>query len=131
MKQAQKFVRILVPLPLKEPLTYSVPESLEGRIAPGSRVLVQVQRRILTGVAFDFSARNSLAETKPIIDLLDDQPILDQHLLKLGQWISQYYLASLGEVVATMLPPNSRRQSRKTVSSQRCRKPPSQMNSAN
>jgi primosomal protein N' (replication factor Y) len=115
MKQAQKFARIVVPLPLKEPLTYSIPEALEGRIAPGSRVLVQVQRRILTGVALDFSARSSLAETKPIIDLLDDQPILDQHLLKLGQWISQYYLASLGEVVATMLPPNSRRQSRKTV----------------
>ncbi|MGH7852656.1 MAG: replication restart helicase PriA [Candidatus Binatia bacterium] len=116
MKQAQKFARVVVPLPLKEPLTYSVPESLRDRIAPGSRVLVQVQRRILTGVALDFSAQNSLAETKPIIDLLDDQPILDQHLLKLGQWVAQYYLASLGEVVATMLPPNSRRQSRKTVS---------------
>lgn len=116
MKQAQKFARIVVPLPFIEPLTYRVPESLEGRIAPGSRVLVQVQRRVLTGVILDFSARSSLAETKPIIDLLDEQPILDQHLLKLGQWISQYYLASLGEVVATMLPPNSRRQSRKTVS---------------
>ena len=116
MKRAQKFVRIIVPLPLKEPLTYSVPESLEGRIEPGSRVLVQVQRRILTGVALDFSARSSLTETKPIIDLLDEQPLLDQHLLKLGQWISRYYLAPLGEVVATMLPPNSRRQSRKTVS---------------
>jgi primosomal protein N' (replication factor Y) (superfamily II helicase) len=115
MKQAQKFARIVVPLPLKEPLTYSIPEALEGRVAPGSRVLVQVQRRIVTGVALDFSARSSLAETKPIIELLDDQPILDQHLLKLAQWISQYYLASLGEVVATMLPPTSRRQSRKTV----------------
>lgn len=115
MSLAQKFVRILVPLPLKEPLTYSVPDSLAGRIAPGSRVLVQVQRRILTGVALDFSARNSLAETKPIIDLLDDEPILDQHLLKLCQWIAHYYLTSLGEVVATMLPPNSRRQSRKTI----------------
>ena len=115
MTQALKFVRILVPLPLKTPLTYSVPQALEGRIAPGSRVLVQVQRRILTGVVLDFPARNSLDEIKPIIDLLDDQPILDPHLLRLGQWIAQYYLASFGEVVATMLPPNSRRQSRKTV----------------
>jgi primosomal protein N' (replication factor Y) len=116
MKQTGKFARVVVPLPLKEPLTYTVPPSLEGQIAPGSRVLVQVQRRILTGVVLDFSAQNSRAETKPIIESLDEQPILDQHLLKLSQWISQYYLAPLGEVVATMLPPNSRRQSRKMVS---------------
>ncbi|HKY07226.1 MAG TPA: hypothetical protein VJQ55_03250, partial [Candidatus Binatia bacterium] len=105
----------MVPLPLKEPLTYSVPESLENRIAPGSRVLVQVRRRILTGVALDFAAPKTAIDTKSIVEVLDDAPVLDPHLLKLARWISQYYIAPLGEVVATMLPPNSRRQSRKTV----------------
>jgi primosomal protein N' (replication factor Y) (superfamily II helicase) len=115
MKQAQKFARVIVPAPLKEPLVYSVPETLDKKILPGSRVLVPLQRRVMTGVVLDFPAEHSLDQTKSIIDLLDDRPILDAHLLKLGQWIGRYYLASLGEVLATMLPPNSRRQSRKTV----------------
>jgi primosomal protein N' (replication factor Y) len=54
-------------------------------------------------------------KTKAIIDRLDEQPLLDRHLLKLAQWIAQYYLASLGEVLAALLPPNSRRQSRRTA----------------
>jgi primosomal protein N' (replication factor Y) (superfamily II helicase) len=115
MKQAQRFARVIVPAPLKEPLVYSIPETLKNQITPGSRVLVPLQRRIMTGVVLDFPSEHSLDETKSIIDLLDDQPILDEHLLKLGQWIARYYLAPLGDVLAAMLPPNSRRQSRKTI----------------
>ena len=115
MKQAQKFARIVVPVPLKQPLIYSIPKSLEDRLAPGCRVLIPLQRRIVTGVVLDILAEHSLGQTKSIIDLLDDEPILDAHLLKLAQWVSRYYLASLGEVIATMLPPNSRRHGSKTV----------------
>ncbi len=115
MKPAQKLARIVVPLPLKDLLTYRVPESMRNQIAPGSRVLIPLQRRILTGIVLDFAGEELLGEMKSIIDLLDDEPILDHQLLKLGQWASQYYLTSLGEVLATMLPPNSRRQGSKTV----------------
>ena len=95
---------------------YRVPDLLGNKIAPGSRVLVPLKQRIMTGIVVDFVSECSLDQTKSIINLLDEKPILDHHLLKLAQWIAQYYLASLGEVLATMLPPNSRRQSRKTVS---------------
>lgn len=95
---------------------YRVPDLLGNKIASGSRVLVPLKQRIMTGIVVDFVSECSLDQTKSIIDLLDEKPILDHHLLKLAQWIAQYYLASLGEVLATMLPPNSRRQSRKTVS---------------
>lgn len=115
MSQTRNFARVIVPAPLKQPLVYSIPESLTDRLAPGSRVLVSLKRRILTGVVLDLLAEHSLPATKPIIDLLDDQPVLDSPLLKLAQWVAQYYLASLGEVLAAILPPNSRRQSSKTV----------------
>lgn len=115
MNPAPKFAHVIVPAPLKEPLVYSVPESLADRLAPGSRVLVPLKRRILTGVVLDLLAEHSLSATRPIIDLLDDEPVLDQPLLKLAEWVAQYYLASLGEVLAAILPPNSRRQSSKTV----------------
>jgi primosomal protein N' (replication factor Y) len=41
---------------------------------------------------------------KNILSVLDDEPALDEGLMKLGEWISQYYLAPLGEVYRTMLP---------------------------
>jgi primosomal protein N' (replication factor Y) len=116
MNPSEKFARVIIPAPLREPLVYRVPDALSGKVAPGSRVLVPLKQRIMTGIVIDFIAETSLDQTKSIIDSLDEQPIVDPHLLKLAQWIAQYYLASLGEVLATMLPPNSRRQSRKTVS---------------
>jgi primosomal protein N' (replication factor Y) len=115
MKQAQKFARIIVPAPLKEPLIYSIPPSLEHQIAPGIRVLVPLQKRTVTGIVLGFVGENSIAQTKPIIAPLDHQPILDHQLIELARWISRYYLTSLGEVVAAMMPPNSRRQSQRTV----------------
>ena len=114
MSQAPKFAKVVVPAPLRDPLVYSIPERLRCRIAPGTRVLIPLQKRIVTGIVLDFLEETSLT-TKAIVDQLDDQPILDQHVLRLAQWIAQYYLSSLGEVLGTMLPPHSRRQSRKRV----------------
>jgi primosomal protein N' (replication factor Y) len=115
MKSARQFARVVVPGPFKEPLIYSVPESLQDRIVPGLRVVVPLQKRTVTGILLESVFENSLHQTKDIIEFLDDQPFLDPHLLKLAKWISQYYLASLGEVIGSMLPPNARRQSQRIV----------------
>jgi primosomal protein N' (replication factor Y) (superfamily II helicase) len=115
MKSARQFARVVVPGPFKEPLIYSVPESLQDRIVPGLRVVVPLQKRTVTGILLESVFENSLNQTKDIIELLDDQPFLDAHLLQLAKWISQYYVASLGEVIGSMLPPNSRRQSQRMV----------------
>jgi primosomal protein N' (replication factor Y) (superfamily II helicase) len=115
MKSPRQFARVVVPGPFKEPLIYSVPESLQGRIVPGLRVVVPLQKRTVTGILLESVFENSLHQTKDIIEFLDDQPFLDPHLLKLAKWISQYYLASLGEVIGSMLPPNARRQSQRIV----------------
>jgi primosomal protein N' (replication factor Y) len=115
MTPAPKFAQVVVPAPLRDPLIYTVPDSLKNRIAAGARVLVPLQKRIVTGIVVGFVRETPLAQTKEIVDQFDDQPILDAKLLQLAQWISQYYLTSLGEVLATVLPPNSRRESRKSI----------------
>ncbi len=97
-----------MPAPLKEPLVYRIPELLQDRIVPGIRVLVPLQKRTITGVVLESVAENMFDRAKAIIALLDEEPFFDIHLLKLANWISQYYLASLGEVIAAMLPPSSR-----------------------
>ena len=115
MKSARQFARVVVPGPFKEPLIYGVPESLQDRIVPGLRVLVPLQKRTVTGIFLESVRESLLHQTKDIIELLDDQPFLDAHLLELAKWIAQYYVASLGEVITSVLPPNSRRQSQRMV----------------
>ena len=115
MHFAREFARVIVPGPLREPLIYGVPESLQDRILPGIRVMVPLQKRTVTGIVLEPTGNNPSNQAKNIIELLDEQPFLDGHLLKLAQWISQYYVAPLGEVIASMLPANSRRQSQKIV----------------
>ncbi|MBM4297169.1 MAG: primosomal protein N', partial [Deltaproteobacteria bacterium] len=81
----------------------------------GFRVLIPLQKRTLTAVVWELDVENPLPQTREILSILDDQPIVDLGLLKLAHWVSQYYIASLGAVLATLLPPNSRRDSKKTV----------------
>jgi len=121
MKPAQMYAQVIVPAPLKEPLLYSVPEPLQEQVAPGMRVLIPLRKRLVTGIVLALGAKESIKQTKPIVDALDDRPLLDHQLLKLAQWISQYYVTSLNEVVATMLPPNWRRESQRIVTLQPAR----------
>ena len=115
MTHPEKFAQVLIPAPVKAPLVYSIPKDLEAHIGPGSRVLIPLQRRTVTGVVLDLVNESPLVAAKPILELLDAKPIIDSHLLRLAQWIARYYLASIGEVLATMLPPNSRRESRQMI----------------
>ena len=115
MDEPQKFARVVIPSPLTQPLTYRIPGPLVDRTGPGSRVLIPLRKRTMTGVVWDILHENPLFEAKDIIDVLDDAAIIDDQLIKLANWIAQYYLASLGEVLATMLPPKSRRDSKRTV----------------
>lgn len=113
--EAQLFARVVIPSPLKHALTYSVPLSFREQISVGMRVLVPVGKRKLTGIVFEILGKTLRAETKEIIALCDDRPVLDPALLRLCQWIAQYYLATPGEVLATVLPPNLRNESRRIV----------------
>jgi primosomal protein N' (replication factor Y) (superfamily II helicase) len=108
IRQAGNFARIIIPSPLKEPLTYRVPEELKDFVTVGMRVLVPLGKRKVSGIVFELIPETSLRQTKDVIALLDERPIVDQSLLKLSHWVSQYYVASLGEVLSTLLPPSSR-----------------------
>ena len=110
-----KFARIIIPTPLKEPLIYRVPDSLREQIVAGMRVLIPLGKRSVTGVVLELQRETALPETREILALLDDRPILDTSLLHLSWWVAQYYLATLGEVFATVLPPSVRTETQKTI----------------
>src|ERR1700747_1626401 len=100
-----EFCDVAVPVPLDMVFTYRVP----GDAAPvvGGRVLVPFRRQRLTGIVVELHDRQPSVPTKSILTVLDPEPVLDEQLLNLGRWISDYYLAPIGEVFRTMLPLNA------------------------
>ncbi|MEO6966082.1 MAG: primosomal protein N', partial [Acidobacteriaceae bacterium] len=106
---------VALPVPVDRVFTYSTEGALP---VVGGRVLVPFRREQLQGIvvalhglhdptpAADSAASDaaSPAKLRPILRVLDREPVLSEHLLQLGKWIAEYYLAPLGEVLRTMLP---------------------------
>ncbi|HKS75295.1 MAG TPA: primosomal protein N' [Terriglobales bacterium] len=97
-----QFCDVALPVPLDAAFTYRIPDGMEPVI--GGRVLVPFRQQRMSGIVVALHDREPAIQTKKIISLLDAVPVLDSQLIQLGQWISDYYLAPLGEVFRTMLP---------------------------
>jgi len=95
---------VSLPVPLDQLFTYSLPETLRHRVAPGCRVIVPFGPRRLTGVVLRCHDDPPQMEAREALRLIDAQPVLDDNLLALGKWIAAYYCAPLGEVLRGMLP---------------------------
>ncbi len=93
---------VAVAVPLDMAFTYAIPEGMEPVV--GGRVLVPFRQRRMSGVVLEMHDRKPNVPTKKVIETLDLTPVLDEHLIKLGRWISGYYLSPVGEVFRMMLP---------------------------
>ncbi len=97
------YCEVALPVPLERTFTYAVAEGV--RLERGARVIVPFRNEKLIGVVTSVSAiAPADFEARPIESVLDDEPLLSDHLLRLAEWIAQYYLAPLGEVLRGMLP---------------------------
>ena len=95
---------VSLPVPLHQPFTYLMPETLRHRVKVGCRVLVPFGTRKLTGVVLRTHDEAPPAAAREALRLLDEEPALDGELLKLGRWISTYYCAPLGQTLRAMTP---------------------------
>lgn len=107
---AQRFCEIALPVPLRSTFTYAVPASLNDEELVGRRVVVPFRNRAMVGVGLAVSdrapeIRGGKKTIREIVELMDSLPALPPKLLELGQWISRYYLAPIGETFRAMLPP--------------------------
>ncbi len=109
------FAQVIVPSPLKAPLTYEVPPDIRDRLNIGMRVVVPLGKRRVTGVVVDFVSQTKLERVKKILEILDEQPVMDTPLMRLIEWTAKYYLSSVGEVLAAILPAHLRRESRRII----------------
>src|SRR5262245_28701212 len=96
------YAEVAVCLPLSRTFAYELP----GPITIGCRVLVQFRNREIEG--FVVGLNKSLPEkieVHAIQEVLDREPLLRPDVFELCRWISDYYLAPLGEVLKSALPP--------------------------
>ncbi|MDD4922610.1 MAG: primosomal protein N' [Bacteroidales bacterium] len=100
------YVDVLLPLPLSQTYTYSVPEELASGIQIGCRVIVPLgPRKLYTGIVLGFYDIKPVDYvTKPVFSLLDESPILIVPQLRFWRWLASYYMCSLGEVMKAALP---------------------------
>lgn len=100
------FAELLLPVPIRKLFTYRVPFILNDKIMIGQRAIVQFgDRKILTGIITTIHEQPPKEyEAKYLLELLDDFPTVTDLQFKLFNWIADYYLCSVGEVINAALP---------------------------
>ena len=99
------YAEVAVNAPVRQAYTYHIPSSLDGQLAPGSLVRVQFGTSMEAAIVLALRDETELDFTRPIIELLDDDPLLAPEQLELAQWLAERCLAPIGPCCWLMLPP--------------------------
>ena len=108
------FAQVMLPLPLHDTYTYSVPDKWKPLIKPGQRVVVQFgSRKMYAALVYSLSDKSPEdINTKEILELLDEDPVVPFLYLEFWKWISAYYCCALGDVFKAALPPGLKLESK-------------------
>lgn len=99
------YADIILPLPLDSLFTYSVPDSLAGRVGQGVRVLVPFGKsKTYVGLVVRTHNNKPDFKVKDISVVMDDAPVVNSVQLDLWRWMADYYLSSVGDVMNAALP---------------------------
>jgi len=106
MERVTYFVDVLLPLPLAAPLTYRLPFGTEDSVRFGIRVIVPLGRsKLYSGIVVRVHQQApQQVSVKYVLDVVDNRPVVSEAQFRLWQWMADYYLCSLGEVMAAALP---------------------------
>lgn len=101
-------VRVAVPVPLYDCFDYEVTIEQYKKIDVGMRVLVPFGRQRLVGIVLEKHDHDlpfeSKFKLKNILEILDENTLIDEVVLKLLKWSAQYYMFPIGEVMQCAFP---------------------------
>nr|MCU0332772.1 primosomal protein N' [Ignavibacteriaceae bacterium] len=110
------YAEIVFSLAFRKAFTYLVPKELESQAKVGVRAVAPFGKRTLTGFIVNKPKTISLKdEPKPIIDILDEKPIVDKDGFKFYEWLADYYLCSFGEALKLAVPYGSEVESKRKI----------------
>lgn len=99
------YAEVIVPVALEGYFTYLIPEEFRKKIRPGIRVEVGFgKRKHYSGIVRRVLSDQYWPDAKPILDVLDENPIITSKQLSLWDWMSEYYMCTPGEVMNAALP---------------------------
>jgi primosomal protein N' (replication factor Y) len=100
------FADVILPLPIEARFTYRVPQVMNGKIAFGMRVIVPFGSNKLYAAIVEKVHENAPKQfsVKYILDVIDERPVVSEAQYRLWQWMADYYMCTIGEVMAAALP---------------------------
>ncbi|MDA9056389.1 primosomal protein N' [Flavobacteriaceae bacterium] len=100
------FIDVILPLSLERNFTYAITKAEADFIIRGVRVAVPFgKNKVYTGIVYDIHKNEPIAyEAKSIHSILDECPVVNQFQFKLWEWMSSYYLCSMGEIMRAAMP---------------------------
>jgi len=106
MFSSNHFIDVVLPIPLERNFTYSITEAESEFLKIGMRVAVPFGKsKIYTALVLNIHQNAPEAyEAKEIHQILDEQPIVNEFQMKLWQWMSNYYMCTLGDILRAALP---------------------------
>ncbi len=118
MQNTELFVDVILPVPVRQLFTYSVPELLHSECISGKRVVVQFGKKKIYSALIHNVHQNKpkTFELKEIIDIIDGEPIVNEKQIQFWQWMCEYYMCSIGEVYKAALPSGLRLESSTSIS---------------
>ena len=101
-----KFVEVILPVPIPKTFTYRVPVALADQVRKGLRTIVPFgPKKILTGIIAGVHGNPpKFYEAKYLLDLLEETEVISEQQFRLYQWIGEYYMCTMGEVINAALP---------------------------
>lgn len=98
------FVEVVPLGPVPDTLTYALSAEWQGLVKAGTRVLVPLAGRVVTGCVVGILDTPPVDAPKAVLEVLDEQPALTPDLLALTRWMASYYMATWGETLRAALP---------------------------
>ena len=108
---AARYAQIVVDVPVRRVdkcYDYLIPDRLEARVVPGSRVLVPFGARNVEGFVVSRSAEPAVDSVREIIDCVTDAPGVPRELLQVAEWMADTYVCLLIEALRAMVPSGTR-----------------------
>src|ERR1035437_5175534 len=100
-------VAVNSPFAQRMAFSYGIPDSLSLQV--GQPVWVPFGAKLLQGIVLELTDYPGVEDTRDIAGIIDPSPLLSPDRIAVARWISSYYLSSLFESVALMLPPGFER----------------------
>ena len=99
-----QYVEVITSLPINRTFQYRVPDGVQNRPEPGKRVHIPFRNSKRIGYIVKIEDRPVVKDPRPLIDIIDEEPVFTQELIELAGWIKDNYFCSWGEALEAMIP---------------------------